>query len=106
MVCCGSVVLKRRQNLSEEKAQDAPGEIVDLAPTDLESFGFRLMMKRVASQTKKPFYICADGDLTVQIASYQAVIFSTYESYDMGHILWIISNETELKFIYAHSNSK
>ena len=105
MVCCGSVVLKRRQNLSEEKAQNAPGEIVDLAPTDLESYGFRLMMKRVASQTKKPFYICADGDLMVQITIYQAVILYTYESYDMDHILWTITNETEIKFIYPHSNS-
>ena len=82
MVCCGTIVLKRRQNLSMEKAENAPGEIVDLAPTDLESYAFRLLMKKLASQTKKQFYICGDGDMTVQIhqlsTSYQAVI---------GHLL-------------------
>lgn len=78
MVCCGSIVLKRRQNLSEEKAQNCPGEVVDLIPTELESYAFRLMMKKLASETDKPFYIVGDGDMTVQNkqlkASYQPVI--------------------------------
>ena len=95
MVCCGSIVLKRRQNLSIEKAKNAPGEIVDLAPTDLESYAFRLMMKKVASKTKKPFYICGDGDMTVEIhqlsTSYQAVIWHLLLLRFKNHIIWTIS---------------
>ena len=33
----------------------------------MESYGFRLMMKYIASKTSKQFSICADGDMTVPI---------------------------------------
>ena len=65
MVCCGSLVIKRKQSLSDEKAAKAPGVVVDLIAKKMETFGLGLMMKRVNSITKKKFYLCADGDTQV-----------------------------------------
>ena len=64
-VCCSSILLKRKQNLSEEKAENCPGEVVDLISKQMESYAFQLQMKKLASLTKKQFYICGDGDVTV-----------------------------------------
>ena len=60
-VCVGSIVLKRKQGLSDEQAAACPGTLVDLVPTKLEDYGMRLMLKRIKSETDKQFYFC---DLT------------------------------------------
>ena len=66
-VCCGSMCIKRKQSLSEEKAAEAPGCVVDLIAKKLEMFGLGLMLKRVKSESDKKFYLCADGDTQVRI---------------------------------------
>ena len=103
--CCGSIVLKRKQGLSEEKVQNAPGEIVDVIPSALESYAFRLLMKRLASSTDKTFYICGDGDMTVQIkqlsSSYQEVIKHLSSRYQ-NHIIWTISYESYDMILTSH----
>ena len=58
-VCVGSVLLKRKGRLSTELAKSAPGIIVDLPATQLESYALELQMKRVAKKTKRQFYLCA-----------------------------------------------
>ena len=67
MVCCGSMCIKRKQRLSDEKAAEAPGCVVDLIPKKLEMFGLGLMLKRVKSESSKQYYLCADGDTQVRI---------------------------------------
>ena len=64
-VSVGSVVLKRKQGLSDEQAAAGEGTIVDLVPTKLEGFGMKLMLKRIASATDKQVYFCADHDMQV-----------------------------------------
>ena len=64
-MCCGSLCIKRKQSLSDEKAAEAPGVVVDLIAKKMETFGMGLMLKRIASFTKKQFYLCADGDTQV-----------------------------------------
>ena len=64
-VSCGTVVLKRKQQLSMSKAEKAGGNVVDLPPTRLEGYGLALLLKRVAASTKKQFHLAADGDLKV-----------------------------------------
>ena len=63
--CVSSIVLKRKQGLSDEKAENCVGEVVDLIPKQMESYAFQLQMKKLASETSKQFYICGDGDTTV-----------------------------------------
>ena len=65
MVCVGSVVIKRRQELSMEKAEKASGILVDLPPNALEGYALELLLKRIGSATDKQFHIAADGDLKV-----------------------------------------
>lgn len=67
MVCCASVVIKRKQQLSMEKAEKAPGYVVDLPPNALEGFGLELLLKQIASKTSKQFHLAADGDLKVSM---------------------------------------
>ena len=57
--CVGSVLLKRKGRLSTELAKSAPGIVVDLPATQLESYALELQMKRVATKTKRQFYLCA-----------------------------------------------
>ena len=65
MVCVGSVVIKRRQELSVEKAEKASGILVDLPPNALEGYALELLLKRIGSVTDNQFHIAADGDLKV-----------------------------------------
>ena len=65
MVCVGSTVLKRKQNLSAAKAEKARGNVVDLPPDCLEGYGLELEVKRLASATDKQFHLAADGDMKV-----------------------------------------
>ena len=64
-VCCGSFVIKRKQGLSMDKAEQASGIVVDLPPNKLEGYGLELLLKKVASYTKKQFHLAADGDMKV-----------------------------------------
>ena len=32
MVCCGSIVLKRKQGLTDDQVENCPGELVDIIP--------------------------------------------------------------------------
>ena len=59
------MVLKRKQGLSVEQAAAGEGTIVDLVPTKLEGFAMELMLKRIASETDKQIYFCADHDMKV-----------------------------------------
>ena len=65
-VSCGTVVLKRKQQLSMSKAEKAGGNLVDLPPNRLEGYGLQLLLKRVAACTQKQFHLAADGDLKVK----------------------------------------
>ena len=65
MVCVGSVVIKRRQELSMEKAEKASGILVDLPPNALEGYALELLLKRIGRATDKQFHVAADGDLKV-----------------------------------------
>ena len=65
-VCCGSFVIKRKQGLSMDKAEEASGIVVDLPPKKLEGFGLELLLKKVAAYTKKQFHLAADGDMQVK----------------------------------------
>ena len=58
-VCIGSCLVKRKQHLSDELAKTAPGLVVDLQPTQLEGYGTALLLKRVATATKRKFSLCA-----------------------------------------------
>ena len=69
MVCVGSVVIKRRQQLSMDKAEKASGIVVDLPPNALEGYALELLLKRIGSETDKQFHIAADGDLQVWMLS-------------------------------------
>ena len=53
--------------MSDELAAESPGIIVDLIAKKLESYGMRLMLKRIRDATDKQCYICADGDTEVII---------------------------------------
>ena len=64
--CVSSIVLKRKQGLSAEKAEKAGGNVVDLPPTRLEGYGLELAVKRVATATDKQFHLAADGDMKVR----------------------------------------
>ena len=57
MVCVGSVVVKRKQGLSNEKAEKATGNVVDLPADALEGYALELLLKRLASATKKQFHL-------------------------------------------------
>ena len=70
-VSVGTIILKRKQGLSDEQAAACPGTVVDLVPTKLESYGMRLMLKRIKSETDQQFYFCADHDMQVIIACHQ-----------------------------------
>ena len=92
-MCCGSLVIKRKQSLSDEKAAKAPGVVVDLIAKKMETFGLGLMMKRVNSITKKKIYLCADGDTQVNTKKHKLraihyinrMLYDTQsESYDIG----------------------
>ena len=90
--------------MTDKQVENAPGLIVDLDPKHMESYGFRLMMKKIASHTSKQFSICTDGDMTVQIqpviesfilsglisvtALYIIILYGPYtnESYCMSHL--------------------
>ena len=66
MVCVGSVVLKRKQELSAEKAAKANGNIVDLKAIHLEGYGLEVSVKRLKKAMKdKQFFLAADGDMKV-----------------------------------------
>ena len=67
MVCVGSVVLKRKQQLSAEKAAKASGILVDLRPDLLEGYALELLLKLLATATKEQFHLAADGDMKVNI---------------------------------------
>jgi len=69
MVCMGSVVVKRRQQLSMDKAEKASGIVVDLPPNALEGYALELLLKRIGSATDNQFHIAADGDLQVWMQS-------------------------------------
>ena len=66
-VTCGSVVLKRRQGYTEEQASQADGNVVDLIPQKMESYGCELLLKRIQSYNNegKQFLFVADGDQKV-----------------------------------------
>lgn len=66
-VAVGSIVLKRKQGVSDEQAAAAPGTIVNLIPKKLEGYGMELMLKRMRSYNTedKQTYFCADHDMTV-----------------------------------------
>ena len=64
-VSVGSIVLKRKQQLSMDKAEKAGGNLVDLPPDRLEGYGLDLLLKRVAAYTSKQFHLAADADLKV-----------------------------------------
>ena len=70
-VCTGSIILKRKQGLSDEQAAACPGTVVDLVPTKLESYGMKLLLKRINEATKKQVYFCADHDMEVIITCHQ-----------------------------------
>ena len=61
-VTVGTVVLKRRQGIPLEQASQADGNIVDLIPQKMESYGQALLLKRVRSETDQQFLFVADGD--------------------------------------------
>ena len=63
--CVGSVVLKRKQGLSDEQAAAAPGNVIDVAPKDMEGYACNLMLKRIRSATEKQTFFCADHDMQV-----------------------------------------
>ena len=66
-VCIGSVLVKRKQRLSDDLAKTAPGIVVDLPATELESYALELQMKRVRAYTDRKFYLCAvQGSLDFQ----------------------------------------
>ena len=44
MVCCGSAVIKRKQQLGMEKAEKAKGILVDLPPDALEGYGLEILL--------------------------------------------------------------
>ena len=69
-VCVGSIVLKRKQGLSDEQAAACPGTVVDLIPKKLESFAMSLMLKRLSDATDKQTYFCADHDMTVNLKAF------------------------------------
>ena len=52
-VCVGSIVLKRKQGLSDEQAAACPGTVVDLIPKKLESYAMSLMLKRLSDANNK-----------------------------------------------------
>ena len=58
-VCIGSILVKRKQRLSDDLAKAAPGIVVDLPATELESYALELQMKRVRTYTDRKFYLCA-----------------------------------------------
>ena len=68
-VTVGTVVLKRRQGIPLEQASQADGNIVDLIPQKMESYGQALLLKRVRSEYDQEFLFVADGDqkVTLQI---------------------------------------
>ena len=70
-VSVGTIILKRKQGLSDEQAAACPGTVVDLVPTKLESYGMRLMLKRIKSETDQQFYFCADHDMQVIMTCHQ-----------------------------------
>ena len=70
-VCVGSIVLKRKQGLSDEQAADCPGTVVDLIPRKLEAYAMSLMLKRLREASDKQVYFCADHDMTVIIVCHQ-----------------------------------
>ena len=69
-VCVGSIVLKRKQGLSDEQAAACPGTVVDLIPKKLESYAMGLMLKRLSEATDRQTYFCADHDMTVNLKSF------------------------------------
>ena len=76
-VCVGSVVLKRKQLLAMDKAEQASGTVVDLPPNLLEGYGLQLLLKRVAEYTSKQFHLAADGDLKVILSPFFVTICVT-----------------------------
>ena len=76
-VCTGSIILKRKQGVSDEQAAACPGYIVDLVPTKLEDYGMGLMLKRIKSETDQQVFFCADHDMTVIITWHQHFKFVT-----------------------------
>ena len=64
-VTVGTVVLKRRQGIPLEQASQADGNIVDLIPQKMESYGQALLLKRVRSEYDQEFLFVADGDQKV-----------------------------------------
>ena len=68
--CVGSVVIKRKQHLATEKAEQTDGILVDLPPTRLEGYALELLVKRVKAATSKQFHLGADGDMKVKIFGY------------------------------------
>ena len=65
MVCVGSLVVKRHQELSKEKAEKASGILVDLPPNALEGYALELLLKRIGRETDNQFHVAADADLKV-----------------------------------------
>ena len=68
--CVGSVVIKRKQLLGTDKAEQTDGILVDLPPTRLEGYALELLVKRVKAATSKQFHLGADGDMKVKIFGY------------------------------------
>ena len=88
-VCIGTVLLKRKGRLSTELVKSAPGIIVDLPPTQLESYALELQMKRVARKTKRQFYLCAvQGSLDSSLLFH--ILSISYGSYHIVYIILLI----------------
>ena len=86
-VCISSLLLKRKQRLSDELAKTAPGIVVDLPAGQLESYGLELQMKHLRNVTDRRFYLCAaQGSL-----DHYVVKTISYRLYHIDHIILIIS---------------
>ena len=62
-------MIKRKQQLSMDKAAKVDGILVDLPPDKLEGYALNLLLKRVKAATSKQFHLAADGDLKVIFVS-------------------------------------